>query len=582
MPTAGTLSSAVAACWSASAPRPHHRAGARRAAGAPPARSTNAASLALALPARPAAEVRAVTEGYVLGGYAFTAYKHRKDGKARERRPPAEVVVLTAARPQEGDRRRLRGGAASSPRPWPTARDWVNTPAGDLRPPAFADAVEAAGSDFVKEHAHGRGAPKVGVTVGTRSSSPSRAAAASSASAAAPPRRPAWSSSTTPPRARTTHLALVGKGITFDSGGLSIKPAQGMARMKSDMAGAAAVVAGHLRDRRAAAAGQGHRVRRRWPRTCSAARATRPGDVLTIYGGTTVEVLNTDAEGRLVLADALVKAGEREPDLIVDVATLTGAMVVALGDRVAGVMGNEDVVARVLAAARGRRRGALADADPRARCTSGSAAARSPTWPSTTGSAGAAGCTPRRSCASSPADARGPTSTSPGRPFNSGSARRATSPPAAPASPWRPWSSSPAPWPTRPEPAGSAGLAELAALLLLRCFSRGCSRASAAGCRPPRRRTTAPGGGCRSRAPTPTDGTRRRVHSPSWATSSSVTSLTAVRGSTKPSTPRRASTNSSRCCSSTLVGGAHRVEPVRAPSLAGLRIRVRPPRRTGP
>ena len=93
--------------------------------------------------------------------------------------------------------------------------------------------------------------------------------------------------------------------------------------------------------------------------------ATRPGDVLTMYGGKTVEVLNTDAEGRLVLADALVRATEQEPDLIVDVATLTGACVIALGDRVAGVFGNDDaLVAQTIAAGRARRRDALADADP--------------------------------------------------------------------------------------------------------------------------------------------------------------------------------------------------------------------------
>ena len=92
--------------------------------------------------------------------------------------------------------------------------------------------------------------------------------------------------------------------------------------------------------------------------------ATRPGDVLTMYGGTTVEVLNTDAEGRLILADALVRATEQKPDVILDVATLTGHMVLALGERVGGVLGTEDVVDDVLAAGDDRRRGAVADADP--------------------------------------------------------------------------------------------------------------------------------------------------------------------------------------------------------------------------
>jgi leucyl aminopeptidase len=137
------------------------------------------------------------------------------------------------------------------------------------------------------------------------------------------------------------HVALVGKGITFDSGGLTLKPYEGMLAMKTDMAGAAAVLAamsvvpglappvhvtGYL---------------------CLAENmvnggAIRPGDVLRIKNGTTVEVLNTDAEGRLVLADGLSLAAAEQPDAIVDIATLTGACMVALGPRIAGLMGNDD------------------------------------------------------------------------------------------------------------------------------------------------------------------------------------------------------------------------------------------------
>jgi leucyl aminopeptidase len=165
---------------------------------------------------------------------------------------------------------------------------------------------------------------------------------------AAPPRLVELSYS---PRKPVAHLALVGKGITFDSGGLTIKPASSMNDMKSDMAGAAAVVQATFAIARL---GLPLKVTTFAPmaENMVSGSAVRPGDVLTMYGGTTVEVLNTDAEGRLVLGDALVLATEQKPDVILDVATLTGHMVVALGDKVAGVMGSPDVVDGVLEAAR--------------------------------------------------------------------------------------------------------------------------------------------------------------------------------------------------------------------------------------
>ncbi len=145
------------------------------------------------------------------------------------------------------------------------------------------------------------------------------------------------------PRGAKTHLALVGKGITYDSGGLTIKPAASMKTMKCDMAGAAAVVAATFA---IAELGLPVRVTTFVPmaENMVSGTATRPGDVLTMYGGKTVEVLNTDAEGRLILADALVLATESDPDLVVDVATLTGACETALGDRVAGILGNDEAL----------------------------------------------------------------------------------------------------------------------------------------------------------------------------------------------------------------------------------------------
>src|SRR5262249_29884343 len=235
------------------------------------------------------------------------------------------------------------------------------------------------------------------------------------------------------------HVALVGKGITFDSGGLTIKTAAGMETMKCDMAGAATVTQATLA---IAALGLPGRVT---AYACLAENmvsgsSMRPGDVLTIYGGKTVEVLNTDAEGRLVLADGLQRAVEQDPDVIIDVATLTGHLMLALGSKVGAAFGSDEVVEALVAAGRGARRArpptpARSCGRCRSRPTSstGCTAARSPTSPSTTGSGGAAGCWRRRSCASSPTTGRGRTSTSPAR--RTTTARRTvTGPRAAPAS----------------------------------------------------------------------------------------------------------------------------------------------------
>ena len=143
------------------------------------------------------------------------------------------------------------------------------------------------------------------------------------------------------PAGATQHLALVGKGITFDSGGLSLKPPAGMVGMKYDMTGAVTALAVTI-----AAAKLALPVRiTAWlciAENMPSGSATRPNDVLRMRGGTTVEVLNTDAEGRLVLADGIVAASEEEPDAIIDVATLTGSARVAMGERYTPVMGDDD------------------------------------------------------------------------------------------------------------------------------------------------------------------------------------------------------------------------------------------------
>ncbi|HEU5038207.1 MAG TPA: leucyl aminopeptidase [Nocardioides sp.] len=312
----------------------------RRAAGVAARAVTNAASVAVALPADTPDLVRAVTEGWELGAYAFTTYKKEARSEA-----PAEVVVLSPAA-RKKDVVAAFEEARVVTRAVAGTRDWVNTPPGDLTPPKFADAVVAA----TKEVTKGRGAPKIDIRVLDEEELAKLGCGGIlgvGMGSSAPPRLVEL---TYAPKGAKHHLALVGKGITFDSGGLSIKPAASMGEMKSDMAGAAAIVQATYA---IASLGLPVKVSAFAPmaENMVSGSSVRPGDVLTMYGGTTVEVLNTDAEGRLVLADALVRATEQDPDVILDVATLTGHMVVALGDRVSGVMGAEDVVADVLAAA---------------------------------------------------------------------------------------------------------------------------------------------------------------------------------------------------------------------------------------
>ncbi|MDQ6527088.1 leucyl aminopeptidase [Nocardioides sp. LHD-245] len=340
VPTAGTIASPLLVLVGLGADP--DAAAVRRAAGNAARAVTNAASVALALPADTPDLVRAVVEGYRLGGYAFTSYK----SKPATPTTPAEVVVLTPAA------RRAEVAAAVEPAQVlvdavTAARDWVNTPPGDLTPPAFADAIAAAVKDVNKGLAKGRTKVKAEVLDETRLAELGCGGLLGvGAGSAAPPRLVELSYA---PKDAVAHVALVGKGITFDSGGLWIKPAASMATMKEDMAGAAAVVQATL-----AAARLGLPVRisayAALAENMVGEAAMRPGDVLRTYDGTTVEVTNTDAEGRLVLADALGRAVEAEPDTIIDIATLTGHMVLALGDKMAGVLGDDDVVAQVIAA----------------------------------------------------------------------------------------------------------------------------------------------------------------------------------------------------------------------------------------
>ena len=237
------------------------------------------------------------------------------------------------------------------------ARDLVNEPGGSLTPDKLAKRAvaegEAAGFEVEVWEEKRIKAERLGGLLGVN-----RGLGAAAAVARAPLRA----------RGPKGTVALVGKGITFDSGGLSIKTGDGMIGMKGDMGGGAAVLGAF---RAAATLGLKVRLLGFVPLTdnMTGGDATRVGDVLTIRNGKTVEVLNTDAEGRLILADGLSLASEAAPDAIVDLATLTGACMVALGERTAGLMGNHrGWIDQVRARRRRRRRAGVAAARCRATC----------------------------------------------------------------------------------------------------------------------------------------------------------------------------------------------------------------------
>ncbi|MER7560320.1 leucyl aminopeptidase [Nocardioides sp. NPDC126508] len=316
----------------------------RRAAGAAARAVPNATSVAVSLPADTPELVRAVTEGYLLGGYTYTTYKSStaKSGGGRsgeDGKGPSDVAFLSAiARRTDAvtafEEARILAQAVAG------TREWVNIPPADLTPPAFADAI-----------VHVAGLVEgVETTVYDEAQLAELGCGGILAVGMGSAAKPRLVELTYSPDDSRAHIALVGKGITFDSGGLTIKPGGSMSTMKSDMAGAAAVAQATFAIARL---GLPVKVSAFVPmaENMVSGSSYRPGDVVTHYGGTTVEVSNMDAEGRMILADALVRATEASPDVIIDVATLTGHMVMALGDRVSGVLGSEEIVDRILAAA---------------------------------------------------------------------------------------------------------------------------------------------------------------------------------------------------------------------------------------
>ncbi|MDJ0335267.1 leucyl aminopeptidase [Salinibacterium sp. G-O1] len=303
----------------------------RYAAGSAARQLRGIESLLFGLPVADDEAVLAVLEGSAIGAYAYTQYRA---SSLESTTLPAKHITVAAA--TSNDDLVERAGAIAQA--IHTVRDLVNSPPNDLYPETFADAAVALSvhDDVtvdvlgVPELTAGGFGGILGVGLGST-------------------RGPRLVKVAYSPAGATRHIALVGKGITFDSGGLSLKPPASMIGMKYDMTGAATVLAVTL-----AIARLGLPVRvTAWlclAENLPSGSAMRPNDVITARGGKTIEVLNTDAEGRLVLADGLAAASEEHPDAIIDVATLTGAAVVALGSRYVGTMGDEELARSIVAA----------------------------------------------------------------------------------------------------------------------------------------------------------------------------------------------------------------------------------------
>ncbi|MGF7124470.1 leucyl aminopeptidase [Rhodococcus sp. AG1013] len=283
-------------------------------------------------------DLGAAAEGFFLGAYTFAEFKSSKSAPGPDAQPVGRVELLVES-PRAKEPKAVLARSVAIAKAVATAREFVNTPPSHLFPAEFADRAKAlgTGAGLTVKVLDEKALAKAGfggiVGVGKGSSRQPRLV------------QMTYSGSK---RRGVKKVALVGKGITFDTGGISIKPAAGMENMTSDMGGAAAVIATVVLA-----------AELRLPVDVTAwvpmaenmpsATAQRPGDVLTQYGGTTVEVINTDAEGRLVLADAIARACEDAPDYLIDTATLTGAQMVALGNRTPGVMGTDEFRDRVAA-----------------------------------------------------------------------------------------------------------------------------------------------------------------------------------------------------------------------------------------
>jgi leucyl aminopeptidase len=304
----------------------------RRAAGAAARDLNGNKNATFSLPHKSVVELAAIAEGAALGAYTFVEFL---GSSKQEQKAPLELITLISKFSDTAQAKTAIKRAEIIAEQTYLVRDLINTPPSHLTPDSFSQKMKKLATKYgvkaeiindvtLKKSGYGG---IIGVGQGS----------------ANPPRL--FHVSYSPAKAKKRY-AFVGKGITFDTGGLALKPANGMEAMKSDMSGAAAVIAAvfAIAQLKLPIAVDG------WAPLAEnmvSDNATRPSDVITIYGGKTVEVLNPDAEGRLVLADALIKAaevGKRAGGLdgIIDVATLTGAQVVALGTRTSAVMTNNE------------------------------------------------------------------------------------------------------------------------------------------------------------------------------------------------------------------------------------------------
>ena len=307
----------------------------RRAAGAAARNLSGNNSATFALPANTPAAVKAVAEGAGLGSYLFDQF--RGSTKSAQKNP-LKAITIYSSLVHGADAKAIGHHAQVISKYTNLVRDLINTPPSHLTPASFCAMV----SDAVKE----AGGASIGLKVSTMTDAQLKSKGFGGIigvgqGSSNPPRL--FQISYTPKGVKAKKkYAYVGKGITFDTGGLALKPALGMEAMKSDMSGAAAVCAATI----ALALLKVPVAIDAWAPLAEnmvSENATRPSDIITIYGGKTVEVINPDAEGRLVLGDALVKAQEAgDLDGIIDVATLTGHQVVALGKRTSAVMTNNE------------------------------------------------------------------------------------------------------------------------------------------------------------------------------------------------------------------------------------------------
>lgn len=307
------------------------------AATAARAAGPSARSLAFVPPDKVAGpDFRAVGEGLTLGAYRFTKYL------TGDRKPKAALGAVTvyklAGRPGVTDKKALAQGAAVAGAVC-VARDAVNEPPNELTPAALADLA----TQLSKKH-------KLKITVLDKAGIKAAGMKLHYAVGQGSANDPRFIHLTYKPKKSRRRLVFVGKGLTFDSGGLCIKPAPGMGEMKSDMGGAAAVLGTLLAVAELGLDVEVHGIIASAENMPDGA-AYRPGDVFGSLDGKTVEIINTDAEGRLVLADALAYAAKLEPDVIIDAATLTGACMVALGKNCTGFYTGDDKLARQVDAA---------------------------------------------------------------------------------------------------------------------------------------------------------------------------------------------------------------------------------------